>query len=136
MARPHLRPGVSLRAARHRSRPGVPVRTEPCPRTGNAHGALPHRLPRDLKMARLRELARLIRSKNAGPFELTIDILFADQPTYERVKRSGRVNVELIADMFRLDPEKVRLFHYVAADAIKVSIPRLIGSGGPDETEI
>jgi hypothetical protein len=28
-------------------------------------------------MATLGELARLIRSKNAGPFELTFDIMFA-----------------------------------------------------------
>ena len=30
-------------------------------------------------MATLGELARLIRSKNAGPFELTFDIMFANQ---------------------------------------------------------
>ena len=36
---------------------------------------------------RLVDVARVIRSKNAGPFELTFDIMFADADSYERVKR-------------------------------------------------
>jgi len=87
-------------------------------------------------MPRLRDVARMIRSKNAGPFELTIDILFADRETYERVKRSGVVSRELIAGMFQLAPERVRLFHYDPAYAIKASVPRYTVSGDPDETDV
>ena len=47
------------------------------------------------RMTTLAELARLIRSKNAGPFELTFDIMFDDAATYERVKRSGAVRDDL-----------------------------------------
>ena len=36
----------------------------------------------------LRELAQVIRSKNAGPFELTFDIIFDRQAAYEEVKKS------------------------------------------------
>lgn len=87
-------------------------------------------------MARLRDLAKMIRSKNAGPFELTIDIIFADQPTYLRVKKSGAVSRELIAGMFGLDAKRVRLFHYDPAYAIKASVPRYTVSGDPDETDV
>ena len=87
-------------------------------------------------MAKLRELARLIRSKNAGPFELTIDILFADQPTYERVKKSDLVSKAFIAGIFNLEPEKVRLFHYDPAFAIKATVPRYTVSGDPDEVDV
>ena len=87
-------------------------------------------------MAKLRSLARLIRSKNAGPFELTIDIIFADQPTYERVKQSGKVSKEFIAGMFQIDASKVKLFHYDPAYAIKASVPRYTISGDPDETDV
>ena len=45
-------------------------------------------------MATIGELARLIRSKNAGPFELTFDIMFADREVYERVKQSGNVLIK------------------------------------------
>ena len=43
-------------------------------------------------MTTLGELARLIRSKNAGPFELTFDIMFDDEETFERVKKSGALS--------------------------------------------
>lgn len=87
-------------------------------------------------MARLRDLAKLIRSKNAGPFELTIDILFADERTYDRVKQSGVISRQLIAGMFGIDAERVRLFHYDPAYAIKASLPRYTVSGDPDETDV
>ena len=35
-------------------------------------------------MAKLGEVARLIRSKNAGPFELTFDIMFDDERSFSR----------------------------------------------------
>jgi len=55
-------------------------------------------------MSRLAELARLIRSKNAGPFELTFDVMFDDAATYERVKASGALTREVIAQRYRLPP--------------------------------
>ena len=75
-------------------------------------------------MTMLGELAQLIRSKNAGPFELTFDIMFDDAATYERVKRSGAVSCEMIAAKYGLSVEKVKFFYCDAALAIKASIPR------------
>ena len=40
-------------------------------------------------MARLGELAKLIRSKNAGPFMLTFDVMFEDENAYRKVLASG-----------------------------------------------
>ncbi len=54
----------------------------------------------------------------------------------ERVKRSGRVSVDLIASMFGIAPAKVRLFHYDPAYAIKATVPRFTVSGDPDETDV
>ena len=45
----------------------------------------------------LYQLASLIRSKNAGPFVLTFDILFSDDATYRRVRDSGALNAEEFA---------------------------------------
>ena len=75
-------------------------------------------------MTALCELARLIRSKNAGPFELTFDIMFDDAATYERVKRSGAVSREAIAARYGLPVDQVRFFWCDLACAIKASIPR------------
>ncbi|HEX6004866.1 MAG TPA: DUF4387 domain-containing protein, partial [Burkholderiales bacterium] len=75
-------------------------------------------------MTALARLARLIRSKNAGPFELTFDIMFDDDATYERVRRSGAVTREVIAQRYGLEPDAVKFFFCDHARAIKASIPR------------
>ncbi len=80
-------------------------------------------------MARLAELATLIRSKNAGPFTLTIDIMFDDRATYDRVIRSGVLNRARISSIYNLKEEDVKIFPYAPAHAIKVTFPRPVTSG-------
>jgi uncharacterized protein DUF4387 len=80
-------------------------------------------------MPKLHELAKLIRSKNAGPFQLTIDVMFDDLATFERVLASGAIDAERISSIYGTRPEDVRVIPYDAAYAIKVTIPRPIVSG-------
>jgi hypothetical protein len=75
-------------------------------------------------MTKLAELARLIRSKNAGPFELTFDIMFEDEARYARVKRSGALTREAVAERYGLPADKVKFFYCDNALAVKASIPR------------
>ena len=75
-------------------------------------------------MTALANLARLIRSKNAGPFELTFDIMFEDEARYLRVKKSGAVSRDVVARLYGLTPDKVKFFYCDNAYAIKASIPR------------
>ena len=87
-------------------------------------------------MAKLWELARLVRAKNAGPFTLTFDILFADAETYERVKRSGVITRELFARLYRVPEEQVVFFEHDRALALKASIPRPAASGDLEDTDV
>jgi Domain of unknown function (DUF4387) len=75
-------------------------------------------------MTTLGELSRLIRSKNAGPFELTFDIMFDDETTYRRVLASRILTRESFAAIYRVPVTDVRLFAHDAAKAIKITIPR------------
>jgi len=75
-------------------------------------------------MTKLAELARLIRSKNAGPFELTFDVMFEQAGDYERVKKSGALTREVVARCYGLPAEKVKFFYVDNALAVKASIPR------------
>ena len=59
-------------------------------------------------MTKLANLARLIRSKNAGPFELTFDIMFEDDATYQRVKNSGALTREEVAKRYNLPVSEVK----------------------------
>ena len=75
-------------------------------------------------MTALAELARLIRSKNAGPFELTFDVMFEDEARYLRVKNSGVLTREAVASRYGLEPSQVKFFYCDNALAVKASIPR------------
>ena len=75
-------------------------------------------------MTILAELARLIRSQNAGPFELTFDIMFEDAARYERVKRSGALTREAVAQRYGLSAQQVKFFYCDNALAVKATIPR------------
>lgn len=86
-------------------------------------------------MTALARLAQLIRSKNAGPFELTFDIMFDDDATYERVRRSGAVTREVIAQRYGLEPDAVKFFFCDHARAIKASIPRPYFQGDPRDSD-
>jgi hypothetical protein len=86
-------------------------------------------------MTALATLARLIRSKNAGPFELTFDIMFEDEKTYERVKQSGAVSREAVARCYGLAANDVKFFFCDNALAIKASIPRPVFQGDPRDSD-
>ena len=85
----------------------------------------------------LRELAQVIRSKNAGPFELTFDIMFADSASYERVKRSGAINAHAIAAIYRVRVDDVLVCRpYDPAVAFKITIRRPVGSGDITDRDV
>ncbi len=87
-------------------------------------------------MARLDEIAKVIRSKNAGPFCLTLDVLFADRVAYERVLASGEITREKMAALYRQPPDHVQVFHHPVALAMKVSIVRAVPAGSVADTDL
>jgi len=87
-------------------------------------------------MTKLWQVAKLIRSKNAGPFELTFDVIFKDRATYEKVRDARTINAEWFARTYRLAPEVVSVINYDAANAIKVTIPRPVISGDIEDTDV
>jgi hypothetical protein len=87
-------------------------------------------------MAKLYELASLVRSKNAGPFQLTIDVLFEDEERYRQVRDSRRINAAMIAALYNVDAGVVQVFDYDAGRAIKVTFPRPVISGTPGDPDV
>ena len=75
-------------------------------------------------MAILGEIAKVVRSKNAGPFVMTLDIMFPSKNTYEKVVASGFFTKQLFSDLYNIDNEKIKIFHYDIANTIKISMPR------------
>ncbi len=79
---------------------------------------------------------RLIRSKDAGPFMLTIDMFFADAETRQRYLDSGMLSPERIGDLYGVDAGAVTLYDLADIDAVKISFPRPVPSGEFGDTDI
>ena len=85
----------------------------------------------------LKELAKTIRSKNAGVNKITFDIIFREEETYDRVKRSGVVTREGMAALYRIPVERISDFvEYDPGLAIKFTIFRLRPSGSAGDGDI
>ena len=85
----------------------------------------------------LKNLAKTIRSKNAGVNKITFDIIFRDQANYERVKKSGALTRQTMAKLYGIPPERISDFvEYDPAYAIKFTIYRLRPSGSAGDGDI
>ena len=85
----------------------------------------------------LKDLAKTIRSKNAGVNKITFDIIFRERAAYERVKQSGALTRETMATLYRIPPERISDFvEYEPAYAIKFTIYRLRPSGSAGDGDI
>lgn len=81
-------------------------------------------------MDRLVNLAKVLRSKNSGPFQITLDILFDDPESYLRVVNSGAINIEMISSLYHLDPKDIcGIVCFEKGLGIKITYNRPISSG-------
>jgi hypothetical protein len=87
-------------------------------------------------MRELWQFTKLIRSKNAGPFELTFDIMFKDEACFRQVLASGSLSANLIAQLYKVDLKQVRYFVIEPLLTIKISIPRPVFSGDVNDTDV
>lgn len=86
---------------------------------------------------KLSELAKTIRSKNAGTDKITFDVIFRELDTYEMVKRSGALSRQVVASTLRIDPDRITDFvEYDPAYAIKFTILRERPSGSAGDGDI
>ena len=84
----------------------------------------------------LGDVAELVRSKNAGPFWMTFDMFFATDADYEVVAAPGILERGNIADLYRVPPDDVRIFHLPRVRAIKISFPRPATQGSFADRDI
>ena len=82
------------------------------------------------------ELATLVRSKNAGPFWLTLDVFCPTDDAYDAVAADGVVSPERIGRAYRVDPATVRIYRLPHIRAVKVSFPRPVTQGSIHDRDI
>jgi len=83
-----------------------------------------------VKVLRLYDLAAVLRSKNSGPFEITLDVIFDNEEIYYKIKNSGVINVQKIALLYGLTEDKIiELVFFDQALGIKITYVRPVSSG-------
>ncbi|GAA4338220.1 DUF4387 domain-containing protein [Pigmentiphaga soli] len=85
----------------------------------------------------LKDIAKVIRSKNSGPFEVTFDIIFRNREDFERVRESGAFTKSMFAALYRIPEDTIGTFGFFEPiNAIKVTIPRPRPQGSIGETDM
>ncbi len=81
-------------------------------------------------MDRLVDLAKMLRSKNSGPFLITLDVLFDKPENYRRVVDSGLIQRKTICEIYGLeDNDLCGIVFFEAALGIKITYNRQVSSG-------
>lgn len=78
-------------------------------------------------MATLSNLAKRIRSKNAGPFWVTVDVFFHGEIDFQQA--SDQLDSSVVASVLQVDKEDLKRFDLADIFVIKFSFPRSIVQG-------
>ncbi len=87
-------------------------------------------------MARLSDVASVIRSKNAGPLTLSVDLLFPSEAAFRQALGSAALTPDAIARAYGLAAGQVVVVAYAAARAIKIAMPRAVVAGSPGDRDV
>ena len=85
-------------------------------------------------MTELGQIADKVRSKNAGPFWLTIDIFCGDEGRFEHIRKHMRT--EDVAAAFGIPTQTIKRFDMVDLQVIKVSMPRPVVQGTREDRDM
>ena len=85
-------------------------------------------------MANLKDVVEKVRSKNAGPFWLTIDIFCGSAEAYERVVQG--ISTDRVASLFHMKPDSLKRFDIPSLNVVKFSLPRPAVQGTREDRDM
>jgi Domain of unknown function (DUF4387) len=87
-------------------------------------------------MPRLKDVCRYIRSKNAGPFWVTVDLFFDSADSYAAFHGDPAISADNIAAIYGVDRAHVKRFEVKSLNMVKISYPRTSPQGGVVERDM
>jgi hypothetical protein len=85
----------------------------------------------------IRDLCTVIRSKQAGPYRLTLDMIFKTPELYQQVKVSETLTRERIAELYGMPEDQITDFvFYDPGWAVKVTMIRPKVAGDPGDGDV
>ena len=82
------------------------------------------------------DLALEVRAKNAGPFWVTMELFMRDAAGYALAADPELVNEDVVATLYEVRAEDVRIFRIPALNVVKISFPRPIPQGSLRDRDI
>ncbi|MDB5872208.1 MAG: hypothetical protein JWQ07_1650 [Ramlibacter sp.] len=87
-------------------------------------------------MPKVHEVCHDVRSKNAGPFWITLDLSFNDQQAFERYANAPQLQPDAIGALYGVDVALVKHFPIADLRILKISYPRRHPQGGAMERDM
>ena len=85
---------------------------------------------------KLGDVCRYVRSKNAGPFWVTVDLFFDSAENYAKYHDDPAISADAIAAVYGVDAALVRRFPVESLNMVKISYPRATPQGGVHERDM
>jgi hypothetical protein len=85
---------------------------------------------------KLVDCARVIRSKNAGPTTLSLDLMFEDDARFRQALASPALAATALAPLYGVPQDSVQVIAYAPAFAIKIVLPRKVIAGTPGDRDV
>ena len=78
-------------------------------------------------MKKLGSIVKNIRSKNAGPYWVTIDVFCKNKKSF--IEISNILNTDLLSKTFKIKKNKIKTFQINNLNVYKISFPRSLVQG-------
>ncbi len=87
-------------------------------------------------MSTIAQTASYVRSKNAGPFWITIDIFCDSEKAFQTISCSQKLNSKSISHLYMIPEDNVKIYFLPDLKVLKISIPRLDPQGSKYERDM
>lgn len=84
----------------------------------------------------LATLANVIRSKNAGPTQITLDVFFNDAAAYALAAQSASLHGDAVAALYGVPAAQVQRYALPSLQALKFTLPRNVCAGSPGDGDV
>jgi hypothetical protein len=81
------------------------------------------------------QIAEQVRSKNAGPFWITLDVFLHTEDDYRALLATGVISKERIAELYQVDGREVQIYRVPQLRVIKISFPRAVPAGSFEDRD-
>ncbi|MER5218129.1 DUF4387 domain-containing protein [Streptomyces sp. NPDC002838] len=84
----------------------------------------------------LGDLAFEVRSKNAGPFWVTMELFMRDAAGYGIAADESFLNERTVAGLYGVDESEVQMFRIPSLNVVKISFPRPVSQASLRDRDI